>query len=753
MPIRPPALDDRSFDDLVDDLLARIPAHTPEWTNPRLGDPGRTLVELFAWLTDTLLYRANLIPERQRLEFLRLLGLQMRPAVAARGLVSIVLDEDTAFPVSLQPFATVKGPVAFETRSELTVLPVTAEAYHKRSLTEREAGDLADVVDGLRQVYRLDDRPVPYVTTALFPGGAASAEGFDVVQSAVDGSLWLALLAAKPELVDAVKETLGGTAEARQQLLSVGVAPSIKVPALFEDIGPRARIPHVWEMSTGREISGEPEYLTLEPLDGTEGLTRRGVVRLVLPRADDIGAPSNDVHLVPDAGVGDRPPRLDDPDKAARLVAWLRLRPTITLETLRLSWVGINAVEIDQRQSIAGRVVGQSTGAADQQVQLPGTGIDSETLVLQVEETDRGYQPWQLVDDLATMGRDASAFTLDSEAGTVRFGDGVRGRIPESGRRIRVGFMRAGGGLGGNLPPGLLTDISARQIDGQNVTRKLKVLQPMATDGGDDAETLDEAERRIPAVFRHRDRAVTEDDFRALAVEAPGVRVGRVEVLARFKPQQRRSGVPGVVSVMVLPFKTTLTPPNPRPDRPFLETVHGHLDARRPLATELYTIGCEYVPLGVSLGITIRDGFGRDTVITAVREAVRRFLWPLAPGGAALTGWPLGRPVRDREIEVAVAQVSGVSGVLGINLFERQADQWMLVEPPLTLHTKTLPVDPGTLTRPGLVSQVELPLSPWQLPELLSVVVVADSEPPGTLRGVPTAFPGGIAIPVVPDKC
>ena len=63
MPILPPRLDDRSFDDLLEDLLARVPAHTPEWTNPRLGDPGRTLLELFAWLGDALLYRVNLIPE------------------------------------------------------------------------------------------------------------------------------------------------------------------------------------------------------------------------------------------------------------------------------------------------------------------------------------------------------------------------------------------------------------------------------------------------------------------------------------------------------------------------------------------------------------------------------------------------------------------------------------------------------------------------------------------------------------------
>src|SRR2546423_4300493 len=104
MPIRPPALDDRSFEDLVSEALSRIPAHTPEWTNPRLGDPGRSIIELFAWLTDTLLYRANLIPERQRLVFLRMLGAQMRPAMPARGVVSVFFeDEKTTTAVRLAP--------------------------------------------------------------------------------------------------------------------------------------------------------------------------------------------------------------------------------------------------------------------------------------------------------------------------------------------------------------------------------------------------------------------------------------------------------------------------------------------------------------------------------------------------------------------------------------------------------------------------------------------------------------------------
>src|SRR3954454_10766826 len=107
MPIRPPVLDDRSFDDLVAEALARIPAHTPEWTNTRMGDPGRTLIELFAWLADTMLYRANLIPERQRLAFLNLVGARMRAAEPARGLVSILFDDDkVSEALTIKPYAT-----------------------------------------------------------------------------------------------------------------------------------------------------------------------------------------------------------------------------------------------------------------------------------------------------------------------------------------------------------------------------------------------------------------------------------------------------------------------------------------------------------------------------------------------------------------------------------------------------------------------------------------------------------------------
>ena len=75
-------------------------------------------------------------------------------------------------------------------------------------------------------------------------------------------------------------------------------------------------------------------------------------------------------------------------------------------------------------------------------------------------------------------------------------------------------------------------------------------------------------------------------------------------------------------------------------DRPLLETVHAFLDERRPVATELYTIGCVYKPLGVAVAVQIREGHVREQVLVQVRLALRRYLWPLpsAPRAAWETG-------------------------------------------------------------------------------------------------------------------
>src|SRR5688572_7889583 len=79
-----PNLDDRRFQDLVDDAKRFVQQRCPSWTDHNVSDPGVTLIESFAWMTDMLLYRLNRVPDRLYVRFLELIGVTLFPPTAAR---------------------------------------------------------------------------------------------------------------------------------------------------------------------------------------------------------------------------------------------------------------------------------------------------------------------------------------------------------------------------------------------------------------------------------------------------------------------------------------------------------------------------------------------------------------------------------------------------------------------------------------------------------------------------------------------
>src|SRR5260370_28606499 len=129
MPLLLPRLDDRSYDEILRETIARIPVHTWEWTPFTPSDHGVTLLELFAFMTDSLLYRCNLVPERNRLKFLQLLRIPLQPAAAARGVVTFANGrgplQTVTLPGQVQVLA---GKVGFVTGNALDVLPIEARA-------------------------------------------------------------------------------------------------------------------------------------------------------------------------------------------------------------------------------------------------------------------------------------------------------------------------------------------------------------------------------------------------------------------------------------------------------------------------------------------------------------------------------------------------------------------------------------------------------------------------------------------------
>ena len=92
MALPAPNLDDRTFQDIVDEAKRLIPRYTPEWTNHNLSDPGVALIELFAWMSEMVLYRVNQVPDRLYVHFLNLVGIDPFPPSVARADVTFWLS-------------------------------------------------------------------------------------------------------------------------------------------------------------------------------------------------------------------------------------------------------------------------------------------------------------------------------------------------------------------------------------------------------------------------------------------------------------------------------------------------------------------------------------------------------------------------------------------------------------------------------------------------------------------------------------
>lgn len=719
------SLADMSARDLAEEMIRRIPAHAPEWKCVQTGDPGRALIDLVAWMGETILYRVNLLPRRQRLEFLRLLGLKLRAATPARGLVALAHKKPAGATPLFTPIGTrVNGPVSFESMDPITVQPFEGRVYYKRRLEGAEADALRDVIDDLAELYGIEAAD-PYATTALFEDGRAVIAGVDPLNFSVDRAIWIALLALDDKA--ASRDAAMAAFDLQPALLNIGVIPRIVAPDPDPDAPAPVLIEHFeWSITSRKTAGGVAQdiYLPLQTSnDTTDHLTREGTLRLVLPVAANVAAPINNLDIDVDAGLGDRPPRVDDPAVSDRIVSWIRLTSKDTGGELPISWLGINAAMVDARDTRRQIQIGTGNGRPAQSAKLPAGDVEETSFVLSIQEGSKGFVRWHAVDDLAALGRDDRGFTLDAADGSVSFGDGLAGRRPEAGARIRVDFMRSGGGLAGNVPAGTLVAIEKPG---------LIASQPAAMTGGRAAETLEAAEMRVRAWLQHQDRCVTAEDYRAIAAD---LELARIEVLPRFRPYQQRAETPGVVSVLPLPNKAVRQAPNPRPDRRLIEQVRAYLEPRRPLATELFVFAPDYVKLGVAAAIDIREGFAPEEVVKAVRTALYDFLWPLKGGGRDGTGWPLGQPIHNLEAELITARVNGVRSTAGAAVFTLQSTGYVPV-----------PQNPAT------GAQV-LELEPWQLPELLQVDVAIGPTVPSSMTDLAGSAGKGTAIPVVPEVC
>ncbi|SDH48124.1 putative baseplate assembly protein [Lentzea fradiae] len=608
MALPAPNLDDRRFQQFVDEAKRYVQQSCPEWTDHNVSDPGVTLIETFAHMADQLVYRLNRVPEKNYLAFLDLLGVRLFPPTAARALVTFWLSAPQVETVSLPAgteVATVSTEFAeaivFATTGELPIVPCALTRLVTRSASGEHADRTRDLESG-KDVACFQASPVP---------GDATLFG---------------LTAAVPHC-----------------------AVVLRLDSRVEGIGVDPRQPPlVWEAWDGGDwVACEVDE------DGTGGLNRPGEVVLHVPGG-------HTMSVVAGQRAGWLRCRVVEPVPGQPFYSE---SPTVR-EAEAYTIGGTTVAEHAETETDV--PLGESAGVPGQRFSVPRAPVllDGDPVVVQAAAGE-GWEDWAVVEDFGLSTPGDRHVVLDASSGEFLFPPAVReadgtlrryGAVPPKGAVLRVPRYRTGGGRSGNVARGALSVLRS------SVPYISAVENREAATGGVDAETVAEAKLRAPHQLRVQDRAVTAEDHELIARQA-APSLARVRCL----PVE---GEAGAARVLVVPDAVADEGDRLRfeqlvPSDEVLAAVARRLDERRLLGTRLVVEPPRYQGITVVARLTAAD-------VNRVREdalaALYRYLNPLR-GGPGGTGWGFGRPVQFGEVFSVLQAVPGVLLVDEIRMF------------------------------------------------------------------------------------
>ncbi|WP_458210348.1 putative baseplate assembly protein [Haladaptatus sp. NG-SE-30] len=639
MSLNIPELDDREYAEIIEEAQKRIPVYSKSWTDHNASDPGITILELLSWIAETYSYQLDQITDAHQLKYLELMGEKPRPPEPATvklsmtppdGSGSVRLEESTKL-VATDMTDVIQG---FETTEDV----VLTEAQLERVLTDGRHG-------------RFDNSDTNKTAGMYFLAFGESAAQGNELYLGFEGDPFTAA------------DTLSLTVTLHEEDLPEPATHGEFTDSCNEESEFEPSVELVWEYCDDHDNwhLDEAWVPLIVESDETYRFYRSGDVTFRRPENDTWQESGG-------ALFGEN-----------RAYRWIRcvVKEDGYEVPPPVDSIAVNIVRADQRWTVEYEAddedklgeplrnpdgKSESTGQPGQIFAFERSPILDEGLTIRV-----GGERWDRVNHFDISTPESKHYVLNHTQGEIRFGDGVRGKIPPTGATISATSYVVGGGSEGNVSQEatwefedatsqLVDGLLNRSISGTLSEVSVEPVEPAV--GGKDAETLDEAFDRLSDDQHVPYRAVSPEDYEYIALHTPGLRFGRTtaRIVKRDVPEPCEPHYE--VQVIVVPFSTV---DEPAPSSKFLETVAEHIERHRLLTDRVSVHGPSYVTISVNAEVRLDPNYSIDDRIRAIEQGLDTFLHPLE--GFEGDGWPFGRSLFRSELYEEIENVPGVECV------------------------------------------------------------------------------------------
>ncbi len=320
----------------------------------------------------------------------------------------------------------------------------------------------------------------------------------------------------------------------------------------------------------------------------------------------------------------------------------------------------LNTTMAIQAITIEDEVLGSSNQTANQLFHTIRAPVLAEPQ-LYIREPE-GWVRWDQTPDFYGSGPRDRHYVLDNLTGEIRFGDGQSGLIPPSGNgNVRMSFYRTGGGIVGNKPAGVITQLKT------TVPYVRKVVNHLPATGGSEAETTDALRKRAPRALRHGNRAVTVKDYEDLALLA-STEVARAKCLPLTNLITDDSDSKlirnGTVSLIIVPHSIEA---KSAPSVELIGRVQEFIGRKQNPLADLIVTGPKYLGINVEVDVAPVSFDGAGEIKLDIARTISSYLHPLT-GGMDGNGWDFGRYPHESNLYALIEALPGVDHVKSLKL-------------------------------------------------------------------------------------